>query len=258
MKSPSSAISYGVFSSSSSSAGARDREHVLDDDPLRKRGFVVVVDDHDAVDLALRVELGEPVRDADGVRVRRPVGEVDPGLVDVVAPEAKRRAALLPDDDPACALSLAARLALERKGPAEDLRVEGAGQAAVAGDRKDGDRADIALLEQRELPRRGRPRGADHQLAHAVGVGAKRLDPSLRPPELRRGDELHGLRDLPRVADGAKAPLDVLDGGQSLLRGRSDEALLFLDREARLELLDLGRELLLELVGRSFWSRISS
>src|SRR5207244_3334782 len=42
-----------------------------------------------------------------------------------------------------------------------------------------------------------------------------RLDPRLRLAQLRRSDELHRARDLPRVRDGADPPPDVLDRGHA-------------------------------------------
>ena len=43
-------------------------------------------------------------------------------------------------------------------------------------------------------------------------VGARREDPFLSPPQLRRGDELHRARDLLRRLDGADTPPDVAKG----------------------------------------------
>ena len=84
---------------------------------------------------------------------------------------------------------------LERERLAEDLRVEGAGQAAVAGQRQDRRLPHVPPLEQREAPERGaRARDAGHQLLHALGVGAHRLDPGLGAPQLRGRDELHRAR----------------------------------------------------------------
>src|SRR5207237_5845238 len=122
---------------------------------------------------------------------------------------------LAPDGDPADLLAFTAELALEREHAPDHLGVEGARKAAVAGDRDDRDGVDLLpLLQEREPPdRRARSRGAGHQRQHAVGVGAHRLDPRLRLAELRRGDELHRARDLPRVRDGADPPPDVRDGG---------------------------------------------
>ena len=58
----------------------RDRQHLLLDDPLRERRHEVVVDDDDAVDLLLRVELGDAVGDRLRVGVARAVAEAGPRL----------------------------------------------------------------------------------------------------------------------------------------------------------------------------------
>src|SRR5205823_3703253 len=189
----------------------RDRQHLLFRDALDERRDVVVVDEHGAVDLVFAVELGKPVGDRLGVAVAGPVGEAGPGLLDLVAAEPQGRAALPPDDEPAHLPALRPQRALEREGAPEDLPVECAGKAAVAGERDDRDPARLALLEQRQAAqRRGRPRGAGRQLLHPVGVVAKLDDPLLGPPQPRRSDELHRLGDLARVPDGADPPLDVL------------------------------------------------
>src|SRR5439155_16875772 len=121
-------------------------------------------------------------------------------LLDLVAAEAERRAPLATDDEPAHLLPLRAQRALEREGAAEDLTVERAGEAAVAGERDDRDPARLPLLEQRQAAqRRGRTRGAGRQFLHPVGVVAELDDPLLGPPQPRRSDELHRLGDLARV-----------------------------------------------------------
>jgi hypothetical protein len=95
----------------------------------------------------------------------------------------------------------------------QDLCVERPRQATVTGDSHDRGALHLAPLEEGQtLQRRARPRGADHQLHHPVGVGPHRLDPGLGPPQPRGGHELEGLRDLLRVADRADPPLQVLDG----------------------------------------------
>ena len=151
-----------------------------------------------------------------------------------------------PGHEPAHVLALAPELPLELEGPPEHLPVERAGEAAVAGEGHDRDRLHLAPLQERDRAHARRRAGdAADQLEHPVGVRAHRLDPGLRTAEPGRGDELHRLRDLPRVADGADPPLQVLDVRHQL----ADEALLLLDVEGVLELADLGVQLLLGLVG---------
>src|SRR5439155_12394224 len=118
-----------------------------------------VVDDDHAIDGALGVELGEPVRDRLRVGVRRPVAEAAPRVVDLVAAEAERRGALAADDGEADLHALVAEPPLERERAAQDLRVEGAREAAIARDRNDRRRLDLAALEERKpAQRRARPR----------------------------------------------------------------------------------------------------
>ena len=78
----------------------RNREHVLRDDALGERRLEVVVDDDDAIDLLLGVELGDAVRDRLGVLVAGAVAEAGPRLVDLVAAEAEGRRTLLSGDEP--------------------------------------------------------------------------------------------------------------------------------------------------------------
>ena len=57
-------------------------------DRLRERRDERVVDEHDAVDLALGEELGDAVRDRLRVRVGGPVGEADVRAGELAAAEA--------------------------------------------------------------------------------------------------------------------------------------------------------------------------
>ena len=161
----------------------------------------MVVDDDDAVDLALDEEVGERLRDGDGVRVDGPVGEVDPGLLDRVAAEAERRAPLLADDDPAD-LGASGPHLRSSWSAANDLRVEGAGEAAVAGQRQD--RHGLDRLAPRGAGSRGRG------VARAVPIISSRIRSaygrSAAMRVVRRSFAAatpSRLRDLARVADGA-------------------------------------------------------
>ena len=119
---------------------------------------VGVVDERHPVDLALGEELGDAVRDRLRVLVRGPVGEAHVRAGKLAAAEEERRAALLADGDPPHGLALRLQRALERERAPEDLRVERAREAAVAGQRHDRDRLDaLALLEEREAHRGRRP-----------------------------------------------------------------------------------------------------
>src|ERR671915_487043 len=97
----------------------------------------------------------------------------------------------------------------------DDLRVEGAGQAAVAGHEQEADRLDALLhLEDRQARDvLGRLRGARGHPPDRVRVRPQVLDPQLRPAQARGGDHLHGARDLADVLDRADAPADVLQRG---------------------------------------------
>ena len=126
----------------------------------------------------------------------------------------------------------------------EDLRVERAGEATVAGERQDRHRLYLPALEQRQpVDRRRGTRRPDHQLHHPVGERAHRLDPQLRAAKAGARDELHRLRDLSRVGDGADAPPEILNCCHLLAqRGGLGR------REAVGDLLQLHAELLAELV----------
>ena len=187
-------------------------QHVLLGHALRERGDVRVVDEGHAVDLALDEELRDAVRDRLRVLVRRLVGEAHVRAGELAAAEEERRAALLADGDPAHALPLRLERALERERAPQDLRVERAGEPAVAGQRHDRDRLHaLPLLEEREPHGRRRPPHSGDELVHRLRVRPERVDPLLGAPQLRRGDELHRARDLARVADGLDPPLEVLN-----------------------------------------------
>src|SRR5580765_4649016 len=109
----------------------RQREELLDRHPLNQRRFERVVDDDDPVDLLVRVELGDPVRDRLRIRVTGLVGEAGELPGELEAPEAQGADSAPPDADPADLLALAPKLPLERESPPQDLRVERPGEAAV-------------------------------------------------------------------------------------------------------------------------------
>jgi len=148
------------------------------------------------------------------VREPRAIGEARVLALDVVAAELQRRDATAPDGVHD-RLGLALELLVAAVGRADDLRVERAGEAAVG---RDGDDAHathvLAVLEQRHV--RDVLGGLDGTPGHhpdALRVGAQLLDPLLRTAEPRRGDHLHGARDLLDVLDRRDAALDVLLGG---------------------------------------------
>src|ERR671914_3131585 len=97
----------------------------------------MVVNDDDPVDLTGGVELGQPVHDRLRVGVAWPVGESGPVGRQVVAAEVQRRAALATGYEPPQLRPLRLQLAAECERAAQDLRVEPAGEPAVAGHRKD-------------------------------------------------------------------------------------------------------------------------
>jgi hypothetical protein len=129
--------------------------------------------------------------------------------------EAQRADAAPADSEPAHLLPLGLQLALQRERATEYLRVEGPGKTAVAHQRDDRDRLLVlARLEERQSAYgRARPRRPRHQLEHAVGIRAHRLDARLGPLQLGGGNQLEGACDLARVAHRADAPLDVLYRG---------------------------------------------
>jgi hypothetical protein len=122
------------------------------------------------------------VRNGLCIRVPRLVGEARE-LADELEPtKAQRPDSLTADPDPAHLRPVASQLTLERESATEHLRVEGAREPAVAGERRDRDRPDlVALLKERQPSHgRARTRRPGHQLDHTVGVRAHRLDPLLR------------------------------------------------------------------------------
>ena len=134
-------------------------------------------------------------------------------------------------------------LPLELERPAKHLPGEGAREAAVAGEDEQRDTPDIAPLQERKVAKRSRgARRADHELLHSIGVRPHLFDPLLGAAQARARDELERLRDLARVSDRRDPPADVLE------RCQLDECAFFLDVEAVLELLDLGVQLLGEVV----------
>ena len=101
-------------------------------------------------------------------------------------------------------------------GAADGRAVEAAGQAAVAGQEQDRDVLRLSRWSSSGWPwTRVRPRRLADQLGHRVGERPQRLDALLRAAQLGAGDELHRLRHLAGVADGADPPLDVLLGRQA-------------------------------------------
>jgi hypothetical protein len=103
-------------------------------------------------------------------------------------------------------------LARRAQAGAQDLRVEGAGEAAVGGDEQHGDRVLVlVLLEDRQLAdlaARRLGRLARHPPDRA-GVGAQVGDALLGAAQTRGGDHLHGPRDLADVLDRIDPVLDV-------------------------------------------------
>ena len=146
------------------------------------------------------------------IRVARVVGEAGELSGQVEAAEAQGADASAADADPPHLLALGSQPAVERESPPENLGVERPRKPAVAHHRDHGDRADLALLQQRQTAhRRARTRGSGHQLEHPVGIRAHVLDARLRTSELGSRDELQRTRDLARVADRPDPAPDVLE-----------------------------------------------
>ena len=144
----------------------RDRQQIGDGDALDERRDELVVDEDDPVDLLADVRVGDPVGDRLGGAVVRLVAEPRPGLGEREPAEADRRLRLLADGEELDLLPFRLRLAHQRERPAKHLRVECAGEAAVARDDHDPERAHVlAPLEQRLAGRARRLGGAGHQLA---------------------------------------------------------------------------------------------
>ena len=96
----------------------------------------------------------------------------------------------------------AARSAISAFGVLQDVRVEGAAQAAVRGHDHELDVADrLARLEQRMLGVLLRPGHLGERGAHPLRVGARGLDRVLGAAQLRAGHHAHGAGDLLRLLD---------------------------------------------------------
>src|SRR5205807_3115226 len=120
------------------------------------------------------------------------------------------------------------------RGP-DDVRVEAAADAAVAGEQHYFDTAGIfARLHQRvgrDLRRRARSRERAEQLVQRLGIGPGPHHRVLGTAQLGRGDQLHRLGDLLRVPHRLDAVADGAEGSHLCLRGRRPEdALELLER----------------------------
>ena len=171
-------------SSSSSSVALEDRRllerqqrlapHLLDE-----RRDVAVVEDLDAVDLVVDVGGDEVLGDLARVGVGRAVGEARVAAGDLAPAEAERRdaAAARGVEDDVAALALV--LGRGAQAGAQDLRVERAGEAAVARDEQDRDPVLVlVLLEDRQAsrsrcPRPRRPGGSCAGSRPRTGAGRR-------------------------------------------------------------------------------------
>src|ERR687891_739634 len=191
------------------------RQQRLAADLLVDRGDVAVVDDLDAVHLVVDVRGGEVVGDRAGVGEGRPVGEARPAAADLQLAELERGEPAPARHVPEHLLAVGAQLRGAPVAGPDDLRVERAGQSAVAGHEQDADRPDaLLLLQDRQAGDvLGGLRGARGHPPDGVRVRPQVLDPLLRTTQARGGDHLHGARDLADVLHRPDAAADVLQGG---------------------------------------------
>ena len=202
------------------------RQQGLAADLLDQRGDVAVVEDVDAVDLAVHERRGEVVGDLAGVGVGGAVGEADVLPRRLALAEGQRRHAAAARRVHRDRAALALVLDRRAQAGADDLRVERAGQAAVAGDQQDRHLVlGLVLLEDGQAGDLG-ARGLGGLPGHApdrARVGPQRLDALLGPAQARRGDHLHRPGDLLDVLDRPDAVLDVpLASHQAGAASRSD------------------------------------
>src|SRR3954471_2970565 len=195
---------------------------------LRQRRDVAVVEDLHAVDVAVDVRRDQVGGDVARVAVRRAVGEPGVGATRLAVAERQRRHPAPAGGEELERLALALELGGMAHAGAHDLRVERAGQAAVAGDQQDADRGlGLVLLEDREarhvLRRLG---GLARHPPDRARVGPQVLDALLGAAQPRGGDHLHRARDLLDVLDRPDPVLDVLL--RHGLRGRARGLLLAL------------------------------
>ena len=150
-----------------------------------------------------------------GVAVVGAVAQSLPRLVELEAPEAQGTDALLAHGEQAHRLAGLAQRPLLLDRPPDDVGVERAREAAVAGHDDEGDGALLFVLAQQGVLQRlvGVRRQVHHHLDHVDRVRTQRLDAALRATQLGRRDHLHGLGDLARVLDRRDAPADVAQRG---------------------------------------------
>src|SRR6185437_5712183 len=170
------------------------------------------VDHLDPVDVLVDVLRGQRLADVAGVGEGRTVGEADVFAGELDFAEAQCRDALAADDGEDRLGPFLADAGGGADALADDVRVEGAGQAAIAGDEDDADPFHVLTLDQdRHARHAARVGGGDPgQFPHPLRVGAQVGDPLFGAAQARRRDHLHRPRDLLDVRDRRNAALDFL------------------------------------------------
>src|SRR5215207_5824267 len=211
-----------------------ERQQSLAGDALLERRDVVVIEDLDTVDVAVDIRGDQVGGDVARVRVRGPVGEADVGAGRRALAEVERADAAAAGGGEDDVLALTLQVVRRPDAGADDLAVEGARKAAIAGDQEHPDLADVLALEQDrqvgDVLRRLR-RVARHP-PHRRRVRAQREDPLLGAAQPGGRDHLHRPGDLLDVLDRRDAVLELLLGHR--LRGGGRRLLFRLRRFALL------------------------
>jgi len=173
---------------------------------LERRDPFRVAQEH-RVGVALRVLLQRDGDRRQHLRLARAVGQVA-DLGDHVAPVPEQEVATFPAQRDVAWLIGVVLLHIARRG-ADVVDVDCARQSLVGRDQDHHRALALAADQERVLVFRRALADRLQHLEHLVGVGSRRLHSGLRPPEARRGHDLHRLRDLLSVLDRVDAADDV-------------------------------------------------
>ena len=182
----------------------------------------MVVDDGADIELARGMHRDDPLGQHAGVLERDHVAaHADDGVDDRIAEfTAQGVAALAADAQDLDRLSRRLQLSRPTAHLARDVGVESAAQAAIRRDRNQEMHVILARShQQRRRARAFRQAGGEsgNHPFHALGIGSGAFGRDLGSAQLRRGDHLHGRRDLLRRRDAVDANPEVFQVGHEPL-----------------------------------------